>query len=109
VNDLVQVCEARPPLERDVSVKKLFVLLNVANSEYLKSIFVVVTNHVRVGVFFGGRVVKGRSAGTHRPGLVRAFRTPSEDVGTRVSVESFGQAPHDTLFNQVSCEKRESR
>jgi hypothetical protein len=62
VNDLVQVGEARPPLERDISVEKFLVLLNVASSKNLKSVFVEVTNHARVGVALGGRVVKGRSA-----------------------------------------------
>lgn len=62
VNDLVQVCEARPPLERDIGVEKFLVLLNVASSKYLKTIFIVVSNHVRVRVAFRSRVVEGGCA-----------------------------------------------
>ena len=103
MDDLVELREAAAPLETDVGVKELLVLLNVAVGKDLELILVEVADHAGVGGALLAGVVEGGAAGAHAPGGARSLLGPGEDVGTGVAVEALGKAAHDALLDEVAC------
>ena len=69
MNNLVQILEARAPLQGNVSVKQLLPGLDVAGGIYLEPILVEEALHVSVGGALLAGVIKGRAAASHAPGL----------------------------------------
>ena len=70
VHNIVQLLEASTPLQRNVSVKKLFIDLNITSGINLKPVFIKESDHFGVsGSLFAGVVVRGAST-THSPGLI---------------------------------------
>lgn len=102
VDDLIELREAAAPLEADVGVKELLVLLNVAVGEDLEAILVEVADHAGVGGALLAGVVEGSAAGAHAPGGARSLLGPGEDVGAGVAVEALGKAAHDALLDEVA-------
>lgn len=102
VDDLVELREASAPLEADVGVEKLLVLLDVAVGEDLEAILVEVADHAGVGGALLAGVVEGGAAGAHAPGGARSLLGPGEDVGAGVAVEALGKATHDALLNELA-------
>ena len=70
MNNLIQLRKARAPLQRNICVKQLLILLNVAGGENFESVLVKVSNHFGVGSAFFAGIVEWGAAGSHAPGLV---------------------------------------
>ena len=102
MDDLVELREAAAPLEADVGVKELLVLLNVAVGEDLEAILVEVADHAGVGGALLAGVVEGGAAGAHAPGGAWPLLGPGEDVGASVAVEALGKTTHDALFDELA-------
>ena len=102
MDDLIELREASAPLEADVSVEKLLVLLDVAVGEDLETILVEVTDHAGVGGTLLAGVVEGGAAGAHAPGGARPLLGPGEDVRAGIAVEALGKTAHDTLFDELA-------
>ena len=94
--NLVQILEARAPLQGNVSVQQLLPGLDVACGIYLEPILVEEALHMSVrGALLAG-VVKGRAAASHAPGLCN---TNTKRRGTRREGVS-DDAKHET---QIVC------
>ena len=102
MDDLVELREATAPLEADVGVEELLVLLDVAVGEDLETVLVKVADHAGVGGALLARVVEGGAAGAHAPGGARPLLGPGEDVGAGVAVEALGETTHDALLDEVA-------
>ena len=102
MDDLVELREASTPLEADVGVEELLVLLNVAVGEDLEAILVKVADHAGVGGALLAGVVEGSAAGAHAPGGARSLLGPGEDVGAGVAIEALGKTTHDALLDEVA-------
>jgi hypothetical protein len=59
---------------------KLLILVNIPRREDLEPIFVVVPNHVCVGLPLFGRVEERRTSRAHGPDLVGPLLAPGENV-----------------------------
>ena len=102
IHDLVQVAEALPPLQTDVSVHQLLVSLDVLRSMDLKAILIEKSGHLSIGVGrLVGVIVRG-TATAHCPGLVGALGRPGENKLTLFALKSFRKAAHRTLLDQVA-------
>ena len=73
MDNLVEVREALTPLERDVGVKKLLILLNVAGCVDLEGILIEMADHAGVGGSLLAGVVERSATGSHTPGLMHRF------------------------------------
>ena len=103
MDNVVEVREAGAPLEADVGVQHLLVLLDVAICEDFKAILVEVANHAGVSGTLLTGIIEGGTARSHTPGSIGALIGPGEDVGAGVAVEALGKATHDALLDEVAC------
>ena len=70
MHNLIQFLEARTPLQRNVSVKKLLILFDVTCSINFESVFVEESDHTSVGSARLAGIVEWGTAGSHTPGLI---------------------------------------
>ena len=70
VHDFIQFLEASTPLQRNVSVKKLIISLNITGGINLKPVLVKESDHFGVGSSLFAGVVVGGTSTSHSPGLM---------------------------------------
>jgi len=69
MHNFIQLLEASTPLQRNVSVKKLFPGLNITGGINLKPVLIKESDHFGVGGSLFAGVVIGGAATAHSPGL----------------------------------------
>ena len=81
MHNLIQLLEARAPLQRNVSVQHLLPGLDVAGGVYLEPVLVKETLHVSVGSALLAGIVEGRAATSHAPRLLHVGRITKRACG----------------------------
>jgi len=79
--NLIQLLEARAPLQRNVSVQHLLPGLDVAGGVYLEPVLVKETLHVSVGSALLAGIVERRTATPHAPRLLHVGRITKKARG----------------------------